>query len=268
MAALQTVQKLGPILDLFTVRKPEWGVSEVAAQVGVPRSSAHALLSSLVDIGLLQCKSRGRYRIGWRVVELNETLKDTVDVKSCAAPVLQALSERYGETTHLAVLERYRVMYVDKVIGNHVVNVTGARVGSQLDAHASAVGKVLLAHCTQRELERNITSRPLRRMTPATITDPEALRRELRAALRNGCAFDAGETVADVQCVAAPIRDEMGVVVAAVSITAPVNRFTAAQHEFRRAVIEAAAAVTRAIATSTECPRSCTAVDPALAAVS
>ena len=116
MAALQTVQKIGPVLDLFTVARPEWGASEVAAAIDVPRSSAHALLSSLVETGLLQLRSRGRYRIGWRVVELGQTLKGTVDVRSCASPILQDLAHKYGETTHLAVMERYRVLYVDKVL--------------------------------------------------------------------------------------------------------------------------------------------------------
>lgn len=250
MAALQTVQKIGPILDLFTVTKPEWGVSEVANRIGVPRSSAHALLSSLVDIGLLQCPTRGRYRIGWRVVELNETLRGTIDIRACAASALQTLSERYGETTHLAIMERYRVMYIDKVLGNHIINVSGARIGAHLDAHCSAVGKVLLAHCTPVELERNVFDKELRRLTPTTITDPAQLRRELRAVLTNGCAFDAGEAAADVHCVAAPIRDDMGVVVAALSITAPSTRFQAAQQEYRRAVIVAAATVSKTIAAS------------------
>ena len=82
----------------------------------------------------------GRYRIGWRIIELNQTLQGTVDVKSCASPVLQALSDEYGETTHLAILERYRVFYVDKVVGNHIINITGARVGpiSMLTAAPSA----------------------------------------------------------------------------------------------------------------------------------
>lgn len=249
MAALQTVQKIGPVLDLFTVARPEWGVSEVAAAVGVPRSSAHALLASLVDIGLLQCRARGRYRIGWRVVELNQTLQGTVDVKSCAAPILQSLSEKYGETSHLAVMERYRVMYVDKVLGNHVITVTGARIGAHLDAHCSAVGKVLLAHCSPAEVERQLATQPLRRLTPATVTNPAVLSRELTSVLSQGCAFDNGEAVAEVHCVAAPIRDEMGVVVAAMSITAPASRFVPAQHEFRRAVIAAAAEVSRVLTT-------------------
>lgn len=250
MAALQTVQKIGPVLDLFTVARPEWGVSEVSAAIGVPRSSAHALLASLVDIGLLQCRSRGRYRIGWRIVELNETLQGTVDVKTCAAPILASLSERFGETTHLAIMERYRVMYVDKVVGNQVINVSGARIGAHLDAHCSAVGKALLAHRHPGEIERNVLNAPLKRYTASTITNPAELTRELKAVLRHGCAFDTGEAVADVNCVAAPIRDEMGVVVAAISITAPANRFVAAQQEFRRAVITAAGAVTKSLAES------------------
>ncbi|TSD97446.1 IclR family transcriptional regulator [Gordonia rubripertincta] len=250
MASLQTVQKIGPVLDLFTVARPEWGVSEVADNLGLPRSSAHALLSSLVDIGLLQCRTRGRYRIGWRVVELNQTLQGTVDVRSSAAPVLQALSEKYGETTHLAALERHRVVYLDKVVGHHVINVSGARLGVPMDAHCSAVGKTLLAHCYPDEIARHVTDKPLRRFTASTVTNPVALSVELKSVLRQGCAFDAGETVAEVHCVAAPIRDEMGVVVAAMSLTAPASRFVPAQQEYRRAVIAAAAEVSRSLDTS------------------
>ena len=267
MAALQTVQKIGPVLDLFTVARPEWGVSEVATEIGVPRSSAHALLASLVDIGLLQCRSRGRYRIGWRIVELNQTVQGSVDVKTCGAPILQSLSEKYGETAHLAIMERYRVMYVDKVLGTHVINVSGARIGAHLDAHCSAVGKTLLAHCHPGEIERNVTNAPLRRFTPATITDPAALRRELASVLRLGSAVDAGEAVPDVHCVAAPIRDEMGVVVAAISMTAPATRFVPAQQEYRRAVIAAANAVTKSLSASLPDPLPMEIDNPTLHAV-
>jgi DNA-binding IclR family transcriptional regulator len=252
VATLQTIQKIGPVLDLFNVNRPEWGVSEVAAAIGVPRSSAHALLSSLVETGLLQCRTRGRYRIGWRVVELHQTLQGTVDVRSCAAPLLQALSEKYGETVHLAVMERYRVLYVDKVLGNHVINVVGARVGAQLDAHCSAVGKVLLAHCDPGEIERNITNKPLRRLTPSTITNPAALAQELRTVRSTGCALDHGEAVPEVHCVAAPVRDDMGVVIAAVSMSVPASRFVRGLPEFKRAVIAAGAEISRAVAASTQ----------------
>ncbi|WP_063002582.1 IclR family transcriptional regulator [Nocardia mikamii] len=268
MAPLQTVQKIGPVLDLFTVSRPEWGASEVAAAIDVPRSSAHALLSSLVDTGLLQCRNRGRYRIGWRVVELNQTLKGTVDVRSCASPVLQDLAHKYGETTHLAVMERYRVLYIDKVLGNHVINVAGARVGAHLEPHCSAVGKLLLAQCDPGEIERNITNKPLRRLTPSTITNPAALAQELRSVLRSGCAFDTGEAVPEVYCVAAPVRDEMGLVVAAVSMSVPASRFVPAQAEFKKAVIAAGAEISRAIANSADPLLQTERDDPTVAAAS
>ncbi|AWK73961.1 IclR family transcriptional regulator [Rhodococcus oxybenzonivorans] len=268
MAPLQTVQRIGPVLDLFTVPRPEWGASEVAAAIGVPRSSAYALLTSLVETGLLQCRNRGRYRIGWRVVELNQTLKGTVDVRSCAAPIIQDLAHKYGETTHLAVMERYRVLYVDKVLGNHIINVAGARIGAHLEPHCSAVGKVLLAQCDPGEIERNITDKPLRRLTPSTIINPASLAQELRSVLRSGCAFDAGEAVPEVHCVAAPIRDEMGVVVAAVSMSVPASRFVPAQAEFKSAVIAAGAEISRAIANSADPVVQTERDDPTVAAAS
>ncbi|MEU4377217.1 IclR family transcriptional regulator [Pseudonocardia alni] len=242
---LQTVQKIGPVLDLFTLERPEWGVSEVAEQIGVPRSSAHALLASLVEIGLLQCRTRGRYRIGWRVVEMNETLRGSVDVRSTAAPVLQDLVDRYGETTHLAVMERWKVLYIDKVPGNHVINVVGARVGAQLDPHCSAVGKMLLAYREPEEVRRVLGEKPLRRLTPSTITNPVALAQELASIRSAGCSFDAGEAVSEVHCVAAPVRDDMGSVVAAVSVTVPVSRFVQQRNELRKAVVGAAADISR-----------------------
>lgn len=169
MAALQTVQKIGPVLDLFTVARPEWGVSEVAAAVGVPRSSAHALLASLVDIGLLQCRARGTLsdRLAGGGIESDSPGHRRCE-ELCRTDTPVALREKYGETSHPAVMERYRVMYVDKVLGNHVITVTGARIGAHLDAHCSAVGKVLLAHCSPAEVERQLATQPLRRLTPAT----------------------------------------------------------------------------------------------------
>jgi len=248
VAGLQTVQKIGPVLDLFTVQRPEWGVSEVAAAIDVPRSSAHALLASLVDTGLLQCRNRGRYRLGWRIVELGETLRSTVDVRSCSAPVLEELVENYGETTHLAIMERWSVLYVDKVIGTHNITVQGARVGTRLDAHSTAVGKVLLAQLDKTELQRYLTARPLRRLTPSTTTSPHALADALEMTRMAGVAVDMGETVSEVHCVAAPVRDDMGSVVAAVSISVPATRFASRRAQLERAVIAAANKITRSIA--------------------
>lgn len=237
---LQTVQKIGPVLDLFSVERPEWGVSEVAASIGVPRSSAHALLSSLVETGLLQCRTRGRYRLGWRIVELHETLRASVDLRAVAAPVLAQLSGSLGETVHLGTLERGQVLYLDKIVGNHQVNVTGARVGAHLDAHCSALGKTLLAYREVAEVRQVLEARPPRRLTEHTIVDPAALLDELRLVRAAGHGMDNSEAVYDVCCMAAPIRDDLGSVVAGISVTVPAGRFQRRRTELRDAVVSAA----------------------------
>jgi Transcriptional regulator len=164
-------------------------------------------------------------------------------------------------------MERHKVLYVDKVLGNHVINVVGARIGAQLDAHCSAVGKVLLAHREPEELRRFVLDKPLRRLTPTTITNPRALEQELSGVRTAGCAFDAGEAVTEVHCVAAPIRDDMGSVIAAVSMTVPASRFAPARSEFRRAVIAAGAEISRRISAPAQPPLSVVRDDPtALAA--
>ena len=237
---LQTVQKIGPVLDLFTIGRPEWGVSEVSEAIEVPRSSAHALLSSLVETGLLQCRTRGRYRLGWRVVELSETLRASIDVRSVAGPALAKLANRLGETVHLGVLERNQVLYLDRIVGIHQVNVTGARVGSHLDAHCSALGKTLLAYREPAEVRRILESRPCRRLTAATVTDPDLLLHELRGIRAAGHAVDEAEAVPEVHCLAAPVRDDLGSIVAAISVTVPVSRFDKRRLEIRYAVVAAA----------------------------
>ncbi len=251
---LQTVQKIGPVLDLFTVERPEWGVSEVAEAVGMPRSSAHALLSSLAETGLLQCRARGRYRVGWRVVELGETLRGSANVRTIAYPVLEQLVDEYGETSHLAIMERSRVLYIDKIIGTHMVTVVGARIGAQLEPHCSAVGKVLLAYRHADEVRRILGDRPLRRFTGTTITDVDALLAELVEVRQAGVGYDAGEAISEVHCVAAPVRDEMGVVIAAVSMTVPVNRFARSRAEFSQAVRTAATEISTRLAAAGDLP--------------
>ncbi|MEZ5116537.1 MAG: IclR family transcriptional regulator [Candidatus Nanopelagicales bacterium] len=244
---LQTIQKIGPLLDLFTIEHPEWGVSEAAEALGVPRSSAHALMTSLVDTGLLTTSGRGRYRLGWRIVELYETMRAGTNLRSLAAPVLRALNEETGETTNLAVLVRGEVLYLDKFAARHQVSVAGLRVGSRLAPHCCALGKALLAHASDRQLAQALDSAPLRRFTEHTITDRDVLLAELAEVRATGVAHETGEVVPAVACVAAPVRDAYGVVVGAISLSGPEFRVLPKREELDRAVKGAAAQIGRRI---------------------
>lgn len=250
MATLNTVDKVGKVLDLFTLERPDWGVSEVAAELGIPRSSAHAMLSSLVDIGILQWRQGGRYRIGWRVLELAEVRRRSLDIRGATRPALEGLASTYGETCHVAVRDHDHALYLDKVLGNHNITVQGARLGARLPLYCTGVGKVLLAFEGDAEVDEYLATVELQRFTPSTITDPQAIREELAAIRRNGYGSDLGESVEDVYCFAAPIRSDLGDVVAALSMSAPVSRFDKHRAKYLKAVQEAAADASRALVDS------------------
>ncbi|WP_431876999.1 IclR family transcriptional regulator [Amycolatopsis sacchari] len=237
---LQTIRKIGPVLDLFTTECADWGVAEVAAALGIPRSSAHALLASLVETGLLRSRGRGRYRVGWRVVELGETLRGATDVRGFARPVMTELVRRFGETTQLAVWDRGRVLYVDRVAGTHPGSVLGVRGGARLAPHTCAAGRALLAFRERAEVERYV----------AALPGGASLAAELRKIALAGCAFGAGEAVTEVHTVAAPVRDEFGGVGAALTVTAPASRFLPRRAELRRAVSSAATELSTRLALS------------------
>lgn len=237
----RTVRKIGPVLDLFTAEYPEHGVSDVAAALGVPRSTAHTLLASLVDIGLLRREERGRYRIGWRALELAVALRSTSPVQAAATSVVEDLVEKVGETVQVAVLQRWRALQIDALLGRHPVAVACTPVGDAVDAHCTALGKVLLAHCDPAAVRAHLVAHPPGRYTPASTVDPVGVARELAETRRSGFAVEVEEHEIGVCGTAAPIQDDAGFVVAAIGVAVPADRFAARRNDMVKSVIASAA---------------------------
>lgn len=236
---LSTVQRVGQVLELFGMDHPERSVSEVASLLGVPKSTAHALLRTMCEIGLLRRTADRRYRLGSRILALSSTLLATTQYRVEARPVMEELVSRFGETVHLATMEGDRVLYVDKLQGTRAVQVSVTGVGVELPAHCSAVGKALLAARPWTEVEALLSRTGLAALTPNTITDLRQLRAELEQVRLRGYALDIEEAVLELCCVAAPIRDHRGEVVAAMSLSVPAYRFHRQKDELRRAIVAA-----------------------------
>lgn len=113
---MRSVRRAAEILDLFSVERPHWGPTEVAAEVGVAKSSAHALLRELEHNGLLEGMACGRYRLGWRLAGLARTMLQTNGHSTTVAPVAHELAQELGETVHLAALDRDRLLYVASIV--------------------------------------------------------------------------------------------------------------------------------------------------------
>jgi DNA-binding IclR family transcriptional regulator len=238
---LQTVNRAGQVLDLFSATRPEWGATAVAHELDIAKSQAHELLVSLADIGLLQRGGPGRYTLGWRIVALNSLLVDTSDVRHEAARVIRALTAHSGETVHLAVWGPGRAICIAAFEGRHPLAVAPCPIGDELPAHCTSVGKLLLACRPWQAVHDALRRDGLPRMTRRTIVTLEELGDELAAVRHQGYAHELEEHVANACGVAAPVRDSMGDVVAAVGMSVPSDRWREGGVTYTRAVVAAAA---------------------------
>ena len=242
---LNTILKAGQVLSLFDREHEEWRVSDAAQALGMAKSSTHDLMSSMAHIGLLSQTDQGRYRLGWKIVELSETLLATTELRTIARPVMEELIHAHQETLHLAILQKGKVVYLDKLEGMQTVRVELTGLGTHLYPHCTGVGKVLLAHLPWTCVEELIGEYGLPGFTEATITDIEALKEELANVRKRGYAYDLGEIITDLRCVAAPIRDFQGRVIAAISMSVPAFRFERSEQHFRNAIVRSGQVISR-----------------------
>lgn len=186
---IRSVKKAMELLDLFTEERPEWGSRSSPRPWGFPRPPC-MVSSAPWWRGVLHRLPSGRYRLGWRIPLLNRVLMESVPLRLEARPRMARLAELYGETVHLAVLERGRVLYLEKQQGNRAIQVNITGVGAYLYAHASALGKVLLSGLSEKEVIAVVRTHGLPALTPNTITTLEELLSELR-----GCGSGATPTI-------------------------------------------------------------------------
>ena len=217
-----SVEKAMAILSAFDPEHPHWGVNELARQLGLSRSAVSRLLASLEVCGFVVQDSRtGRFRLGVSALELAFAYFQTNDLVLRAAPYLADLARRLEMHTHLYGLSdgrMFRYFMVQYPTG------LGMLAGFRALAHATAAGKVLLAHLPPEELMEVIARHGLPAATSHTIVDADQLCAHLAEVRLQGYALDDEESKIGTRCVAVPVRDTTARVVAAASISTQRNR--------------------------------------------
>lgn len=241
------MEKVGNVLNLFSFQQSEWGVSEVAKTLGLPKSTTSEIMASLASQCLLARTDGGRYRLGWRLFHLSQVLLDNTDFCIEARKVMRELVERWGETSHLAVLDEGQVLYVEKLQGTPAVQILLSHVGGRLPAHCSGVGKVLLAHQEWQEVKTLLEQQRLQAFTPHTITSLDRLAEELEEVQKQGYAYDHEEVALGLCCVAAPIHDLDGHVLAAISLSVPAYRFYPKEDTYTMTIVKAAQRISESL---------------------
>jgi IclR family acetate operon transcriptional repressor len=199
-------------------------LTELTQRASLNISTGHHLLATLIKWGYVARTNGRRYALGARGLHLAQAFLKQVDLPRRAQPHAERISEETRETVRLAVLQGDAVMTLLTREGRHAVRVDAGAVGYAGAAHATALGKAMLAWLPEHEIRRILSVRGMAAFTPNTITDPDVLIEELRLVRRNGHAVDREEFQPGVICVGAAIRNHLGAVVGAISASAPTLR--------------------------------------------
>jgi DNA-binding IclR family transcriptional regulator len=242
---VQSVDRAISVLEILAQRG-EAGVSEVAADIGVHKSTAFRLLAALEERELVeQTQDRGKYRLGFGILRLASAVPGQLDVTHQSRAICEQLASQLGETVNIAVRRSHFVVNIDQARGPSAV-ATHNWVGELTPLHATSSGKVLLAYMTPEQRREVLTSSGLARLTAHTITSQRELEDQLDVVVRDGYASSVEELEEGLNAVAAPVRDHTGAVIAALSVSGPVYRFTADRmREVTPDVVAAAAAISQ-----------------------
>ena len=222
---LSSVSSAVRLLKAFSEEQVEIGISDLAKRLGVAKSTVHRLAVTLVAQGMLeQNPDTGKYRLGMALFRLGSLVRRRMTLSNEARPLLRELREKVNETVHLAVLDGSDIMYVYNLESTQAIRMR-SDVGVRKPAHCTAEGHAILAFQGLAMVEDVIRS-GLPARTPQTITDGERLKKALEAVRQRGCAIEDEESEPGMRCIAAPIRNDVGEVVAAMGIAGPVSRLT------------------------------------------
>ncbi|MFF3326282.1 IclR family transcriptional regulator [Streptomyces sp. NPDC002889] len=222
---VQSVDRAISVLEILA-QHGEAGVSDVAAEIDVHKSTAFRLLGALESRGLVeQAGERGKYRLGFGIVRLAGAVTGRIEVTQQGRPVCERLAEQIGETVNIAVMQEHFAINLFQVRGPAAVAAHNW-VGQLTPLHATSSGKILLAHLPAKERAELLSQTGLKKMTPHTLTARTKLEKNLAEAREIGYSWTHEELELGLHAMAAPIRSRDGDVIAALSASGPSYRLT------------------------------------------
>ena len=224
---IQVVERMMRLLHVLEKHPEPLGLKQISQYTGLHPSTAHRILSAMSADRLVDRVEPGSYRLGMRLLELGNLVKSRISVRELALPLMRELHAHTGETANLSVRHGDEIVYVERTSSGRsamrVVHVIGARAA----LHITAAGKLFLLEEGFAKLREYAKRTGLAAHTRNTLSSLPALERELERIQRQGWATDAEEAELGVRCVAAAVRDDAGVLIAALSISSPAERMKA-----------------------------------------
>lgn len=226
---IQSVVRALKIVEYVAEHGNIAGLTEISKGIDINKSTAHGLIATLERCGYMRQDTKtGKYSLGVKVFELGQAYITNLDLRDIALPYLKELSLTYQETTHLAILSGEDVVYIDKVDGLRSVGIR-SQVGGRNPAYCTGVGKVLLSGLDKQQILDLYCGSVLQKYTNNTVKDLPELLNQIQQVRERGYAFDSQEFEQDLQCIAAPVKDSSGSIIAAISLSGPASRLLVPQ---------------------------------------
>lgn len=237
---IPSVRRAFEILGLFRDGSTSYSVPEITLRLGLPRTTAHDLVHTLLACGYLERadSESHRYNLGLRVFELGSIYAAQLDISEEGKKIAKKVSKECDETVQMAIRDVTDAVFIVRVDSSHTLRLVSA-VGSRLPAHCTAVGKMLLSALTNEELATLYKGQnPLPGMTANSITSIKVLTEEMDLIRKRGYSYDDCESNEDARCVAVPVYDRNGHICAAMSITVPVTRMDSDRRKELLAIVQ------------------------------
>ena len=222
--SIQVIERMMTLLDALAESPEPASLKHLASVTGLHPSTAHRILAAMAAANFVERQDAGTYRLGIRLLELGNLVKSRINLREVALPFMQELHERIGEAINLGARHDDEIVYLERTSsGRSLVRVVYL-VGGRAPLHLTSLGKLFLASEGQQKVREYAKRTGLPGKTPHSLTTLEALEKELDKVRRHGIAYDDEEAELGLKCVAAPIHDDEGNIVAALSVSAPADR--------------------------------------------
>jgi IclR family transcriptional regulator, KDG regulon repressor len=214
-----SIERAFSILEMLDGARRGWNISEISRKQRIPKSSAHVIVLTLERLGYLRKEPDSRrYKLALKICSLGRGLMSDLALAEIALPHMRWLVEQTRLTAHLAILEKKHTVFIQKVDGPGMIKFD-TYVGKRADVHCTGLGKALLAFGGEDVIREILSVESFLKYTDFTITSPAALRQELAKVRQKGFSIDDEEEEPGVRCLAVPVFDQMGQLLAALSVT-------------------------------------------------
>jgi DNA-binding IclR family transcriptional regulator len=245
---LISVERALDVLETIATSPRPIPAKAVAQWLGISLGTSYRALHTLEHAGYVVRLGHGCFGLGGKITSLSRRFQERLDLVRTLRPALEHLAVETGEDTYLAVFRGGEIAVAEVVDGSRELHVGGLEVGFSRVAHASAIGKVLLAACPDATIDDYLGQQHLRALTPRTLVRRRHIKSNLHTVRERGVGHDLEELAVGCCCVAAPVRDARGAVVGSVGLSAPTDRWRREEARLTRCCVSAAAQASGALA--------------------